>query len=87
MAAKFSLHWEEGDLMDVGTPPVCLTYCPSLNCIILSRTGNSVEIIDVNSGDIIEKHLVSGQFESSGHVDCRLIVMLLYVLFFVKSNY
>jgi hypothetical protein len=54
--------WEDDGLMDIQTPPVCLTYCSNLNCIILSRTDNSIDIVDVNSGDIVRETLVLGKF-------------------------
>ena len=47
--------------METKTQPVSLTYCSNLNCIILTRTDNSIAIIDVNSGDIVHKTLVLGK--------------------------
>ena len=54
--------WEEDGLMEIQTLPVSLTYCSNLNCIILSRTDNSIDIIDVNSGDIVRETFVLGKF-------------------------
>ena len=54
--------WEEDGLLNMHTQPVSITYCSNLNCIILTRTDNSIDIVDVNSGNIVRKTLALGKF-------------------------
>jgi hypothetical protein len=67
--------------MEIQTQPVSLTYCSNLNCIILSRTDNSIDIIDVNSGYIVRESFVLGKVFSRG-LAFLVTFIRIYVLFY-----
>ena len=52
--------WEEDGSKEIKTQPVSLTYCSTLNCIVVSSKDHYVDIVDVNSGEVVRRNLLLG---------------------------
>lgn len=52
--------WEEDGCIEIKTQPVSLTYCSTLNCIVVSSKDRYVDIVDVNSGEVVRRNLLLG---------------------------